>query len=204
MKRGRLVNPIYGGTRTSDDARVPVSGTLFWVNLQRGFTLVELAIVAGIVAMLALGAAFALGNKPYALRSSVTLLNSTLAQARAIAESSGNGATLTAVPRGGGTVLYLYRGRPNDPANMLQAGPPIEVQAALSETNLGAAPFSLFMDGGGHVTGLGGYPAIQNGEPAAFTSLATPPPCPSPGLIISVAAGATSEPVTLACAGSSS
>lgn len=169
------------------------------MKLQRGFTLVELAIVAGIVALLALGAAFALGNKPYALRSSVMLLDASLAQARAVAESSGDGATLVAVPHGSGTLLYLYRGRPNDPASMTEAAPAVELQASLSETNLGSTPFSLFVDGSGHVTGLGGYPPLRTGAPSAFPGLATPPPCPANGLALSVSSGHVSEPLALGC-----
>lgn len=179
---------------------MPASRALFLcVNLQRGFTLVELAIVAGIVAVLALGAAYALGSKPYALRSSVMLLNATLAQARGIAESSGNGATLAAVPHGSGTALYLYRGRPNDPATMVQAAPPVEVEATVSESTLGSSPFAIFEDGSGHVTGMAGYPPLPNGAPATFPALATPPPCPGTALTLSVAVGGASESVPLAC-----
>jgi len=146
---------------------------------QRGFTLVEAAIVAGILALLAAGAAFALGTKPYALRSSLTLLDASLAQARTLAEASGNAATVVVTPHGSGATLSLYSGRPENPAEMHAAGPPIELDVSVSERSLGPPPFTLVIDASGH------------GAPAS---------CLPPGYRLSISSGSVSEYRDLPCA----
>ncbi|HEY5257487.1 MAG TPA: type II secretion system protein [Candidatus Baltobacteraceae bacterium] len=84
---------------------------------QRGFTLIEMVVVAAILALLATVAVISLAQRPGALESAVNGFDASLAAARAIAASSGNGATLVFAARTPaslpGYTLTVYRGRPN-------------------------------------------------------------------------------------------
>ncbi|MFN2528867.1 MAG: prepilin-type N-terminal cleavage/methylation domain-containing protein [Candidatus Baltobacteraceae bacterium] len=59
--------------------------------MQRGFTLIEMAIATGILAMLVLaGAAFALGKRPMAMRQGAVEFSAQLQAALSLAAASGN------------------------------------------------------------------------------------------------------------------
>jgi len=172
------------------------------VRAQHGFTLVETAIVVAVIALLVTAGAFTFANKPYALRSSATLFDSALAHARSIAETSGNGATVVVAARNSDrAVLYVYRGRPNDPASMSLDAPAIEIEASVTASTLGNAPYAFFIDGAGQVRAIGSYPPLTNGAPAAFPVLASPPPCDAPGYGVTLAAASGSEGRLLPCPG---
>ncbi|MBV9269671.1 MAG: prepilin-type N-terminal cleavage/methylation domain-containing protein [Candidatus Eremiobacteraeota bacterium] len=169
------------------------------MKTQRGFTLLEMSIVVGVIAVMVMGAAFAFGAKPYALRSSAMLFDATVAHARSVAETSGNGATLVILPRGDGATLFLYRGRPNNPASMSAEGPSIELRVAIDGSSLGAPPWSFFFYGSGQVRATAGYPPLQNGVPSAFPPMAVAPACAVPGYSIELTSARSSEPRLVPC-----
>ena len=68
---------------------------------QSGFTLAETAVTLAILAMLAAGAVWMLGTHPGSVMRATDDFDAALASARAIAATSGNGATLAFLPRGG-------------------------------------------------------------------------------------------------------
>jgi prepilin-type N-terminal cleavage/methylation domain-containing protein len=177
---------------------------------ERGFTLVELIVAVGItVVLLAAGGVWLLGMHPGALRNAADEFDAELAAARAIAASSGNGATIGVVPRvdGQGTtmpgfVLRVYSGRPTAP-NAVQ---PTNVAALSSPTTVreatfGSPSFALFFDSAGEVTGARSYPAIDAHGGVSFPVIAQQPPCPANGirLTFTSAQGATATR-TLPCA----
>lgn len=168
---------------------------------QRGYTVVEVAIVVAIAAaLLCSGGAFWMGQQGGALRSSVQLFDGVVRQARAVAATSGNGATVVFAARAGsGTTLYVYAGRPNAPESMAAQGPPVEIAASASEAALGDVPFSIFLNGAGHAAGLGGYPDLRSGTPA-FAPVAAEPSCPPSGSYgVRLSVGPHSESRSLAC-----
>ena len=175
---------------------------------QRGFTLVEIVIaVACFAIVLAGGSALLSGLHPGALRNAVDDFDASLATARAVAASSGNGATIAVLPRTdshgsvqSGFTLRVYSGRPTaagavQPANALQ----IDSSAAISERTFGKPPFAIFLTSAGHPSGLASYPAIS-GSAATFGVVAAQPPCPPPAIVLTFTSpqGAT-DTRTLEC-----
>ncbi|MDP9025660.1 MAG: prepilin-type N-terminal cleavage/methylation domain-containing protein, partial [Candidatus Eremiobacteraeota bacterium] len=104
---------------------------------QRGFTLVELVVaVACAVLLLAAGGTLVAGMHPGALRNAADDFDASLAAARALAASSGNGATMAVLPRVdakgnqlAGFVLRVYAGRPNA-AGAVQAANVMAVESS--------------------------------------------------------------------------
>src|ERR1700678_769925 len=84
---------------------------------EAGFTLLELVVAVGIaVILLAAGGYWMLSMRPGALRGALDDFDANLATAKAIAASSGNGATLVFAPQPNdapGFTLRVYSGRPN-------------------------------------------------------------------------------------------
>src|SRR5579862_6328896 len=155
------------------------------VRTQRGFTLIETIVAVAIIAiLLAAGGVWMLGMRPGALAQATNDYDAALASARAIASTSGNGATLAFVPRldGGrrlsGFTLRVYSGRPAS-INAVQAttAMPVESDAAISEKTLGALPFAIFIGASGHVSGAGSYPSLDAAGNATFPAIATEPAC---------------------------
>lgn len=132
---------------------------------QRGTTLVELVIVAAIVAFAAIAFwGMSQGARAFGMRSATDTFDAALAYAQALAADSGNGATLvfeqrrsmdgSALP---GFVLTIYSGRPTGAGTFQKApGAPIESIANASEAKLGAVPFTIFLNGAGHASGMTG------------------------------------------------
>ena len=175
---------------------------------QRGFTLVEIMIaVACLAIVLAGGSALLAGMHPGALRNAVDDFDASLATARSIAASSGNGATIAVLPRTdsrgraqSGFTLRVYSGRPTttgavQPANAFQ----VDGNAAISERTFGKPPFAIFLSSAGHPSGLASYPAIS-GSAVTFGVVASQPPCPAPGIVLTFTSpqGAT-DTRTLQC-----
>jgi Tfp pilus assembly protein PilV len=158
-------------------------------------TLPEVLIAAAISVLMA-AALFsqAAGARMFAARSSMDALEAELAHARAIAGTSGNGATLVFLPASRGFTANLYRGRPNGSGAVTAAGPPLEGAADIREAALGAPPFTLFFDGAGHASAMAGA--------ASTTSLlASDPGCPaSEGrVVVSLSDGRLTTRLALAC-----
>jgi prepilin-type N-terminal cleavage/methylation domain-containing protein len=182
-----------------------VAGTAANVRGERGFTLIETIVVAAILAMLATVAVISLGQRPGALSSALTGFDASLAAARAIAASSGNGATLVFAARTNGSTtlpgfaLTVYRGRPTA-ANAVTVTTVMAVTSDVSvrEGTLGSPTFAIFLSSAGHASGQAGYPAFTNGV-ATFAPIATQPACPPGGFVLSFSDAHATQTRTLSC-----
>ncbi|HTX57496.1 MAG TPA: prepilin-type N-terminal cleavage/methylation domain-containing protein [Candidatus Acidoferrales bacterium] len=153
---------------------------------EAGFTLLELVVTVGITAiLLAAGGYWMLSTRPGALAGALDDFDANLAAAKAIAASSGNGATIVFAPQANGApgfTMRVYAGRPTAANAVTVTNTMAEVSnAAVSEATLGNPPFALFVNSAGYInSGQANYPSIASGTPA-FTVIATQPPCPSSG-----------------------
>lgn len=161
---------------------------------ERGFTLLEIAVALGIFAMLLLAGLWAMAAHPAALAAATDDLDAAFSSARAIAASSGNGATLVFSPRSDGTkdtssgfTLRIYRGRP-DEAGAVQPESTMDIvsDSAIKERTLGAPPFSIFIDSAGDASGIASYPSFDSSGAPVFTVLSQEPPCPNGGFLITL------------------
>jgi len=176
------------------------------VDGQRGFTLVEMVVAVGIVALLAVVVTLSLALRPGALRATVASFDASFATARAIAATSGNGATIVVTPRNDahgrlpGFTLRIYRGRPTVAnAVTLADAPALIADADVREATLGAPPFAIFLSSAGNASGLAAYPTFaQDGAPQ-FAPLASQPPCPSGGLSLTFSSAHASQTRVLPC-----
>ena len=112
-----------------------------------------------------------------AVRSSVTQFDAALAYAKAIAATSGNGATMLVAPRlPAGFAITLFSGRPTARDALQPAGiAPFSADAAVAEATLGPPPFALYVNSAGRVSMA---PSATFGTPPP---LAAEPRCPSAG-----------------------
>jgi prepilin-type N-terminal cleavage/methylation domain-containing protein len=150
---------------------------------QRGFTLVEVLIVAAIViTMAALVIASGQSARPFGMRSAADQFDAAIAYARSIAAGSGNGATIVftlrkdgqgvAVP---GFSARLYSGRPNALGPIVPVPmPAMNSSGDISEATLGKPPFSVFFNSAGDASAI-------TGAVAAASALAAEPGCPGGG-----------------------
>lgn len=156
---------------------------------ERGFTLLELAIAVGILALLAAAGAWAFSLHPDALASATDDVDAALASARAIASASGNGATVVFAPRtaGAGFSVRVYTGRPNAPGAVVPTNAmPVVADANVHEAKLGDPPFAIFIDSAGDASGQAAYPAFDAGGAARFSVIAQEPACPSGGFVLTI------------------
>jgi prepilin-type N-terminal cleavage/methylation domain-containing protein len=161
---------------------------------ERGFTLLEMTIAVGILAILLATGAWALASHPNALAAATDDLDASLAAARAIAASSGNGATLVFAVRADdagrgepGFALRVYRGRPNAPnAVVATSAMPLVADATVRERTLGTPPFAIFIDSAGNVSGKAQYPSFDGAGDASFTVIAQEPACPAGGFTLTL------------------
>jgi prepilin-type N-terminal cleavage/methylation domain-containing protein len=143
------------------------------MRAQRGMTLIEVLLVAAILAMVSAIAFLSSGSRAFETRSAATIFDARLAHARAIAATSGGTATLVFAPSpsGSGTVVSL-----SPPTDV----PPETLRADVSEPVLGKPPFSISLDPYGRAT--------------------APAPCPpAGGYALTFAAGTASETRFLPC-----
>lgn len=154
-------------------------------------------MATGILAafLLAVGA-IALGSRPFAVRSDATRFDALVAAARAVAASSGNGATLAFVSGGGaGSTVRLYSGRPNGGGMRSTSLAPVRLRAEVRAKNVGRPPFAIFFSSAGYAT-------AASGSYGPGSLLASEPPCPvpSPGAsVVTFSAGRGGESRTLPC-----
>ncbi len=126
--------------------------------------------------------------RPGALRGALDDFDSNVAAAKALAASSGNGATLVFAPQTGGApgfTLRVYAGRPNA-SNAVTA---TNTMAAISSTSVkeahfGNPPFAIFLSSAGYPTGTANYPSLDAQENPTFNVIAQQPPCPSGGIVL--------------------
>jgi type II secretory pathway pseudopilin PulG len=151
---------------------------------ERGSSLIELLVVSAIVTALALAAIVGVaGTRPFALRSATSEFDALFARARALAATSGNGATIVFLPQPGGhggTTIALLAGRPNAP-EVVRVAASYAIAADARGESLGDPPFTMFVSSGGYVTGMGGYPALPF-NPDGLAKIAKEPPCPGGAL----------------------
>ena len=180
--------------------------------MQRGYTLIEVVIAVAILAILvAAGASFAFGSKPFAMRSAVTQFKAQVQAAEALAAISGNGATIIVQTRPGaagsavlpGFKSIVYAGRPSTGATLVSSNiAPLVSEAAISESAIGAAPFAIFISSSGHVSVQPAYPAVANfdsNHPGALAS--EPQTCPaSDQYVLQFSASGTTDQIVLPCA----
>lgn len=127
---------------------------------QRGFTLIEVLVVAGIIVLFAVAAgAFALGTRNYEIKAAGDRFDSLVDAAKSIARSSGNGATITIVKGvgGNGFVARVLSGRPNDLTSMKYVNmPALESNAGIKETtDLNTEPpFAIFVNSRGNMSAI--------------------------------------------------
>ncbi|HUA08694.1 MAG TPA: hypothetical protein VMA98_05415, partial [Candidatus Acidoferrales bacterium] len=152
-----------------------------------GFTLLEYVITVGIAAiLLAAGGFWLLAMHPAALAGALDDFDANLAAAKAIAASSGNGATLVFAPQTNGSMGYtltVYSGRPNAADAVSATNVMIASSAAsVSEAHFGKPPFAIFLSSAGYPTGTANYPALSAQGAPSFNVIAAQPPCPSGGI----------------------
>lgn len=136
------------------------------------------------------------------MRSAAAQFDAALAYARALAATSGNGATLvfdrrtaadgTALP---GFKLTVYSGRPTSAGALRSSSlPPVESGSDVSEARLGGVPFSIFLNGAGHASGM-------RGAASAAAAIATDPGCPSreSAIALTFSDARAADARTLAC-----
>jgi prepilin-type N-terminal cleavage/methylation domain-containing protein len=176
------------------------------VRAQRGFTLIETIVVAAILAVLASAAVISLAQRPGALASAVTGFDASLAAARAIAATSGNGATLVFAARANGSTalpgftLTVYRGRPTaagtvTPTTVMAISSDVSVR----EASLGTPTFAIFLSSAGHASGQSAYPAFGGSGAPTFAPIGSQPPCPSGGFVLSFADAHATQTRILPC-----
>jgi prepilin-type N-terminal cleavage/methylation domain-containing protein len=154
-----------------------------------GFTLVEMIIAVAIaMILLVAGGSWMMSMRPGSLRQAVNDFDSALAAARQIAATSGNGATIAFLPRadnGPGYVLRLYSGRPNAANAVRTISFPLSTSSAtITEATFGAPPFVIFLSSAGYPTGMASYPMIDTTGNASFPAVASQPPCPGGGIVL--------------------
>jgi prepilin-type N-terminal cleavage/methylation domain-containing protein len=182
-------------------------GTFLFVGGQRGFTLVEMVVAVGIVAVLTVAATLSLALRPGALRATIASFDASFATARAIAATSGNGATMVVLPRTDGHgnhlpgfTLRIYRGRPTAAnAVTLADAPALVADADVREATLGTPPFAIFLSSAGNASGLAAYPTTAPDGSPQFDPIAKQPPCPSGGLMLTFASSHASQTRVLPC-----
>ncbi|MBV8602350.1 MAG: hypothetical protein JO359_12365 [Candidatus Eremiobacteraeota bacterium] len=142
---------------------------------EAGTSLVETLIaVAALVVLLALSANFFLGRKAYALRAAVSAFGSLVDEARAVARTSGSGASLVVVPSdAGGFRARIYPYRPLEGAQPEAPVRAVDAPVALTAPGLASVPpFALFISSSGTVSGAAWTPDAG--------TLAEEPACDAP------------------------
>jgi len=172
----------------------------------RGQALVDAMLAVGIVlAALAGVAAYVVARTPGSSAAARSALPAAVEQARTLAESSGDGATLalSQEPAGGAgqtrfdVVLYRYRPQPGSPFDATAPERAWRLAGAFSDS-IGPGPLAIFISSSGtasFATWAPGDPPLQNepacstpltlmvaGDPALLTGApASPPPGPRNG-----------------------
>ncbi|MGH7737409.1 MAG: prepilin-type N-terminal cleavage/methylation domain-containing protein [Candidatus Tyrphobacter sp.] len=175
---------------------------------ERGFTLIEVIVAAGVLMLLLAAGAWRLSTRPNALAAASNDVDAAFAQARAIAASSGNGATIVFAPRtargaaAAGFTVLLYSGRPDAVGAVTAANEmPVVADATVRERTLGRPPFALFVDSAGDASGEAAYPSLDSSGNLSFSVIAQEPACPSGGFSIVLAnlQGTVSTTKSLPC-----
>ncbi|MDB5092567.1 MAG: hypothetical protein JWO85_668, partial [Candidatus Eremiobacteraeota bacterium] len=143
----------------------------------RGFTLIEVLIAVGLVALVAVGAVGAtLSSRSMAVTTAAAGFDSLLDAARTTAREFPNGATIafTRDAYGDGFTARLYHNRPGTAPLEASTIPAVEARVTLTETEtLGIPAFAIAIHASGAVAGIIG--PVTSGSAGAET------PCPASG-----------------------
>jgi prepilin-type N-terminal cleavage/methylation domain-containing protein len=146
------------------------------VRSERGFSLIEVSIAVGVVALAALGALGAtMASRAYAVSTAAARFDALLDAARTIAREMDTGATITFTPDiyGDGFIARLYRNRPAAGTPQTTTVPALEARVSLSETTLGTPPFALAIHSNGAIAGIVHY--------TLGSTTTSETPCPAAG-----------------------
>ena len=127
-----------------------------------------LLCVAIIVMLLATAGAYSLGRKTYAIRAAVGSFSAFVADARAVAQTSGSGATIViADGRSGGFIAKLYPFRPVAGADL--RAPPVRTLTA----DVDLTPTAVFISSSGTASASAWTPegGTLAAEPACTNSI---------------------------------
>lgn len=167
-----------------------------------------MTVAVGILALLLLaGAGFALGSRPLAIRTAVQQFDAQLHAARALAASTGNGATVVVQPlfsadgtRRQGFKALVYAGRPTGSAMAASGIAPIASEADIEEASIGAPAFGIFISSSGHVSMQNGFPSSAEFDRVPTTAIAAEPACPAAnGYTLIFRANGSTETIQLPC-----
>jgi len=146
------------------------------VRSERGFSLVEVVLAAGVVSLIALsGVWLTLSSRSLAVSAAAAGFDALLDGARTTARAFDEGVTLAFVPDayGDGFRAQLYQNRPGTAALVASTMPALEARVAVLETEkLGAPSFAVTIHGNGDVAGIVGAVLGQAGPET---------PCPPSG-----------------------
>jgi prepilin-type N-terminal cleavage/methylation domain-containing protein len=146
------------------------------MRTERGFSLIEVIVAVGVVALIALGGAgLTLSSRSLAVSSSALRFDALLDAARTTARAFEYGVTIAFVPDafGDGFRAQLYENRPGTAPLLASTIPALEARVALRETEtLGVPAFALTVHADGDVAGIPGD---------VFSAAAGETPCPPSG-----------------------
>lgn len=144
---------------------------------QRGFSLIEVLITAGVIALVAAtGVGATMASRSFAVSAAASRFDALLDAARTTARAIDTGATIAFAPDsyGDGFVATLYRNRPSAAPPEATTIPALAARVAVSESaTLGKPPFALTVHSDGTTAGIPSYTA--GGQAAPET------PCPASG-----------------------
>lgn len=165
---------------------------------QSGTSLLEVLVAAALAFMLAAAAWTASqGSRLLQAHTAAAQLDSLMAYGRALAATSGNGATVAFTPDRNGTRVTLYAGRPDGLPVVPAPIPPLVLPVSITEAALGATPFTLFLDGAGAAAGQAAYPASSA---TPWPAVSAEPSCPPLGAyLLTLRAGPAAQTRRLAC-----
>jgi prepilin-type N-terminal cleavage/methylation domain-containing protein len=146
------------------------------VCTDRGFTLIEVLIAVGLVALVAAGAVGAtMSSRSMAVTTAAAGFDSLLDAARTTAREFPDGATIafTTDAYGDGFIARLYQNRPGTDPLIASTIPAVEARVGITETQtLGKPPFAIALHVEGAIAGVPGN---------VLTGAATETPCPASG-----------------------
>src|SRR5271165_3489533 len=143
---------------------------------ERGFTDLEVTLAAALLALtlLAFGAV-SLERRPGSLAAASVALPSLVERARALAETTGDGATLAFTPIASGLAVTLYPHRPTSSSAFSPGG--VEqlerYRVFVASSVSAAAPFALFLSSSGGASYAAWSPAsgVLDAEPQCVAPL---------------------------------
>jgi len=171
---------------------------------ERGFALLDVAIALGIVALFALVAIAEFARGSLRLRAAAIAFDGLMARVEAAAmaralrsldDPAGSGLTVTARANSAGTLVEVYRGRPEPGVALPLSREPTIAPLAL-DVAVSGVPFSIFVGGAGSLSEEPGFDGASSTQ-----TLSSEPPCGPVGVVSVVFRDASrSQTEAFACA----